>query len=323
MKGSEFEVIKKHLRERIESLGFSVSDSPVVGDDVLLLDAEMQVAFCYAHLNYRREYVFKIAAETVEEQYRRHRHFFYFFICESSERVFVVPIALLVEILHDTYHAGNKFLQFSPRIKLRNGTWYLHFWGKYDVTDYLNRYDFLVAESQQYSPKNFRFNTTIEVKTIEEKFKILAEDNFLRSDSLHAATVDMLRKIGEWYGFEAKTETILRGVPDFPYAIDCVWYKGGDIYLAIEVCHHGVVEKDKDALKLAKQHGARKVIIVSEINKVERIRRLFMLDGDIKHWTEVWSFERVLALFENGSRFFKDFEKMRRYGWQENLTEYI
>lgn len=93
--------------------------------------------------------------------------------------------------------------------------------------------------------------------------------------------------------------------------------------MAIEVCHLGSVEKDKDALKLAKQHGARKVVIVSEINKIARIRKLFQLEGDIKSWAEVWSFERIFNLYETGSRFFKDFEKFKRYGWREGLGEFI
>jgi hypothetical protein len=145
----------------------------------------------------------------------------------------------------------------------------------------------------------------------------------LRGDSLHAATVDMLRKIGEMAGFEVLTEAKPKGMPEFPYAIDCLWYKGGDLFLAIEVCHHGVVEKDKDALKLAKQHGARKVVIVSEINKIDRIRRLFAYEGDLKSWTEVWSFERIFNMYESSIKFFRDFEKFKRYGWQENLNEFI
>ena len=198
------------------------------------------------------------------------------------------------------------------------------FFGQYDITDYLNRYDFLISESKTLYPlPPTRFNSIIEVKTLEEKYVQLADEGNLRADSLHSATVDMLRRIGEWSGFDVITEGVPLGLPDFPYQIDCLWYKNGDLYLAIEVCHHGVVEKDKDALKLAKQHGARKVIIVSEINKMERIRKLFLFEGDIKSWTEVWSFERVFSLFEAGLKFFKDFEKFKRYGWNDNMSEFI
>ena len=173
------------------------------------------------------------------------------------------------------------------------------------------------------TPKLSRFNSIIEIKTLEERFMQLAEQGNLRRESLHSATVDMLKKVGEWSGFEVITEGILRDLPDFPYQIDVLWYKGGDLYLAIEVCHHGVVEKDKDALKLARQLGARKIIIVSEISKMARIRRLFQFEGEVKSWAEVWSFERVFGMYESGLHFYKDFDKFRRYGWQEGLTEFI
>ncbi len=320
----ERSIIQQQIVQRIESLGFKVTPKPDWGETYYLLNDEIGIALDYTHLNYRREFVFKFSKDKYEFFYNNHRHFFQLFICESTERVFIIPLSLVMEIFHDIYASGGNFKEFKPNIKLRNGVWFLRFFGQYDITDYLNRYDFLISESKtlfQLPPA--RFNSVIEVKTLEEKYIQLAEENSLRSDSLHSATVDMIRRIGEWSGFEVITEGVPLGLPEFPYQIDCLWYKGGDLYLAIEVCHHGVVEKDKDALKLAKQHGARKVIIVSEINKMERIRKLFMFEGDIKSWTEVWSFERVFSLFESGAKFFKDFDKFKRYGWTDNMNEFI
>ncbi|NJN35218.1 MAG: hypothetical protein HC817_14185 [Saprospiraceae bacterium] len=212
---------------------------------------------------------------------------------------------------------------FKPTLKLRNGAWFCRFFGQYDLTDYLNRYDFLISEAKTYRPQPTRYDALIEVQTIEEKYRQIAEEAAIRYDSLHASTVDMLRKIGEWAGYQVVTESYPLSILGFPYAIDCLWYKGDELFMAIEVCHHGVVEKDKDALKLAKTHGARKVVIVTEINKMERVRKLFALEGDVKSWTEVWSFERVFTLFESGMKFFKDFEKFKRHGWQSELGEFI
>jgi len=133
----------------------------------------------------------------------------------------------------------------------------------------------------------------------------------------------MLRDIGKWSGFKVLTESKPSGISNSPYNIDCLWYKGDDLYLAIEVCDKGSIEKDKDALKLAKSFGARKVVIVSNINKLERIRKLFMFNGEIKFWTEVWSFERIFKMYKSGKEFFANFDKFKKYDWSENLKEYV
>ena len=316
-------IIQTGVLNRLENLGFKVTPKLEWGENAFLLNNEILIDFEYAYLNNRREYVFKLNKNRYEFLYHNHRHFFQLLICESTERVFIVPLSLVMEIFHDIYAAGNDFKEFKPVVKLRNGLWFMRFMGAYDVTDYLNRYDFLISESKTYQAQPTRYNSIIEIKTLEEKLVQYQEAGDLRADSLHSATVEMLRKIGEWSGFDVITEGVLLGLPDFPYQIDCLWYKNGDLYLAIEVCHRGVVEKDKDSLKLAKQHGARKVVIVSEINKIERIRKLFMFDGDLKSWTEVWSFERVFSLYDSGFKFFKDFEKFKRYGWNDSLSEFI
>jgi len=76
-------------------------------------------------------------------------------------------------------------------------------------------------------------------------------------------------------------------------------------------------------LKHAKLFGARKVVIVTDVSKLDRIRKLYMYNGEIKSWTEVWSFNRVLNMFENGKKFFKDFFKFQSYQWNDNIVEYI
>ncbi|MEY4934336.1 MAG: hypothetical protein RIS64_695 [Bacteroidota bacterium] len=322
VKSSENETICNEVLKKIQHLGFMVSPKLELGQSVWMLNDEIDVEIMFSKQNRRKEYVFKPELQG-DVSYKANRNAFQLYVCDTIDRTFVIPLSLIAEIFQDIYALGEHFKQFKPIIQLQNGAWFLSFFGKYDITDYLNRYDFLIAESKTYTPPPVRYATTIERKGIEDRYKELAQEGNLRDDSMHATTVDMLRRIGEWYGFEAITESKPKGFAEFPYLIDCLWYKNGDLYMAIEVCHKGVVEKDKDALKLAKQHGARKVIIVAEVNKLDRIRKLFMYDGDIKSWTEIWSFERVFNLFESGLRFFKDFEKLKRYGWSENLIEYI
>jgi hypothetical protein len=321
-KGKEKEELVSKVLERIKKLGFDVSPDYRLGENVFKLDESSLIYTDFAILNYRKEYIFSLPKKTLDYIFDHHRNSFLLLICENSERVFILPISLVIEIFHDIYTFGTNFNLFKPIIKLKNGVWYLRFNGQYDITDYLNRYDFLISESKP-SRQTTRYNSIIELHSIEEKYQSIAAEAAIRYDSVHSTTVDMLKRIGEWAGFMVITESKPLSIPDFPYEIDCLWYKNGDLFMAIEVCYHGVVEKDKDSLKLAKQHGARKVVIVSEINKMERIRKLFMLDNDIKPWTEVWSFERVFNLFENGMKFYKDFEKFKRYGWTDNLSEFI
>lgn len=315
------EIVQKIL-DRIEKLGFVIAPELRLGAHVFDLNQNGLIYTDCAALNHRKEYIFNLPKETLNFIFEHHRNSFLLLICDNSERVFILPISLITEIFHDIYANGHDFKAFKPLIKLRNGVWFLRFMGQYDITDYLNRYDFLIAESKP-TRQPTRYNSIIELQSIEEKYQSLAAETALRYDSIHSTTVDMLKRIGEWAGFTVITESRPLSIPNFPYEIDCLWYKNGDLFMAIEVCYHGVVEKDKDSLKLAKQHGARKVVIVSEINKMERIRKLFMLDGEIRPWTEVWSFERVFNLFENGMKFHKDFEKFQRYGWTDNLMEFI
>ena len=299
IKAIEKDALVPKVLERIGKLGFDVLPEQRLGDSIFRLDESCLIYTDVTHLNYRKEYIFSLPKNTLDFIFDTHRNSFLLLICDSTERVFILPISLILEIFHDIYSNGTDFKVFKPIVKLKNGVWFLRFMGQYDITDYLNRYDFLIAESK-LTRQITRYSSIIELQSIEEKYKSLAAESAMRYDSLHSTTVDMLKRIGEWAGFEVITESRPLSIPDFPYEIDCLWYKNGDLFMAIEVCYHGVVEKDKDSLKLAKQHGARKVVIVSEINKMERIRKLFMLDSEIKPWTEVWSFERVFNLFENG-----------------------
>jgi len=199
--------------------------------------------------------------------------------------------------------------------------------GIYEITDYLNRYDYLLQDDKYnlslLFPTVRKFASEIEVKTEQQKFKELATFYNLDEKNLHNSIIFMLKQLGEWLGYNVITEGKPKNLETFPYQIDCLWYKGNDLYLAIEVCNKGSIEKDKDALKQAKYFGARKVIIITDIAKLERIRKLYMYNGEIKSWTEVWSFNRVFNMFENAQKFFKDFIKFNNYQWNENMVEYL
>jgi hypothetical protein len=325
----EINKIKADVLNNIQRLGITVQQCPHLGKSIYSLNNKTTIDLIYSSLSTRNEYFFGIEEEQFYNVYQLNRNFFQLFICENNDQVFVVPLSFMIEMLksakandHITYH------QWKPIIRNRNGVFILRCYGIYEITDYLNRYDYLIQEDdsnkqQMLFNEPIKFKTEIEVKSEYQKLKDLVSDYKLNKNDLHSTTIFMLKKMGEWLGYKVLTETVPPDIPNFPYRIDCLWYKDDDLYLAIEVCDKGNIEKDKDALKQAKNFGARKVVIVTEIKKLERIRKLFMYNGELKYWTEVWTFNRVFNMFENGQKFFRDFTKFRSYQWNENIVEYV
>ena len=263
-----------------------------------------------------KRYLFGIEKEQLERIYKETRNFFQIFIIGDEKKLFIFPISFLIEIFKEvkaTQHKG--FSQYKISIMFRNEKWILRCFGRYDISYYLNNYSLLNLNISK-----------IQNKSIDKKIKEISEDTKLEVQDkkhIHKIVINMLKKIGEWEGFEVLIEEKPKNFENFPYTPDCLWYKNGDLYLAIEVCNKGSVEKDKDSLKQLKHLGARKVIIVSNVDKLDRIRKLFMYNGEIKSWTEFWSFERILQMYDEGEKFFKNFEKFRKYGYNENILEYI
>jgi hypothetical protein len=323
----EISEIKSRVLNNIKAFGFSTENRSDLGKSIYSLNNSIIVDLIYSSLaESRNEYFFGIEEEQFYNAYKNSRNYFQLFICENAEQVFVIPLSLMIEILKDAKANDHiTFKQWKPMIRERNGAFILRLNGVYEITDYLNRYDYLLqdVEKMAMSVNSVKFNSEIEVKTEAQKLRELSEIYNLDKTDIHSTTIFMLRTIGEWFGYKVLTESKPLGVDNFPYQIDCLWYKDGDLFLAIEVCNKGNIEKDKDALKQAKYFGARKVVIVTDITKLERIRRLYMYNGEIKSWTEIWSFNRVLNMFSNGKKFFHDFFKFRNYQWNENIVEYI
>jgi hypothetical protein len=320
--------IKEEVLKNISSFGFNVKKYEEFGKTVYSIDNDrIFVDIIYASLNSRGEYFFGIEQEQFEKMYEKTRNFFQIFICENEKQAFIIPLSFMIEILKDAKATDHKtFKQWKPVIKMKNGLYVLRLFGHYNITDYLNRYDYLATNEKELGllkNLNIQYTPKIKITKAEEKYKEIAEENNLNKTSIHATTIDMLKNLGEWSGFRVLTESKPLGMDNSPYHIDCLWYKGDDLYLAVEVCDKGNVEKDKDALKLAKSFGARKVIIVSNVNKLDRIRKIFMFNGEIKFWTEIWSFDRIFKMYKSGKEFFPNFEKFKKYDWNENLIEYV
>jgi len=324
----EISTIKNEVLANIAKLGFSIENRSDLGKSIYSLNGNTIIDLIYSSFDsISKKYLFGIEEEQFHNAYKNNRNYFQIFICENSKQVFVIPLSFMMEIIKDAKANDHiTFKQWKPVIKKRNGVFILRLNGIYEITDYLNRYDYLLSEDEQETsimPPVIKFDSEIEVKSENQKFKELAEDFDLDKKDIHFSTIQMLKNLGEWLGYKVLTETKPLGIEMFPYQIDCLWYKDNDLFLAIEVCNKGSIEKDKDALKQAKYFGARKVIIVTDIAKLERIRKLYMYNGELKSWTEVWSFNRVFNMFENGQKFFKDFSKFKSYQWNENIIEYV
>ncbi|MCL2039443.1 MAG: hypothetical protein FWG85_03325 [Bacteroidetes bacterium] len=321
----EIKKIKDNVLHNIEKLGFKIELRKDLGKSIYSLNDETNIDLIYSSLSKgRNEYFFGIEEEQFYKAYKNNRNYFQIFICEDSDQVFIIPLSFMIEILKDTKANDHiTFHQWKPVIRKRNGVYILRLDGIYDITDYYNRYDYLFQNEKSSISSPIKFNAEIEVKSEIKKMQETAINFGLDKKDIHSTTIFMLKKLGEWLGYKVLTESKLVGVETFPYQIDCLWYKDNDLFLAIEVCNKGSIEKDKDALKQAKNFGARKVIIVSDITKLERIRKIFMYNGEIKFWTEIWSFNRIFNMFENGQKFFKDFSKFKNYQWNENIVEYV
>jgi hypothetical protein len=324
---NEIKNIKDTVLSNFRKFGFTVKKAET-GRSIYTLNGDTTIDLIYASLNKRDEYFFGIEEEQFYNIYSTNRHFFQIFICESSDQIFIIPLSFMMEVLKDA-KANNHitFHQWKPIIRKRNGVFMLRLENIYEITDYLNRYDYLLNDEndKNISLNNpvIKFNSEIVVKTEKQKFKEIATLYNLDNKNIHSSTIFMLKKMGEWLGYDVITESKPKNIENFPYKIDCLWYKNNDLFLAIEVCHKGSAEKDKDALKQVKYFGARKVVIIADINKLERIRKLYMYNGEIKCWTEIWSFNRVFNMFENGQKFFNDFLKFNNYQWNDNIVEFL
>jgi hypothetical protein len=167
--------------------------------------------------------LFGIEEEQFYNAYKYSRNYFQLFICGSAEQIFIIPLSLMIEILKDAKANDHiTFKQWKPVIRERNGAFVLRLNGIYVITDYLNRYDYLLQDMEQnvVAVKPAKFNSEIEIKTETQKFQELAEVCNLEKSDIHSATIFMLRTIGEWFGYKVLTESKPLGIDAFPYQID-------------------------------------------------------------------------------------------------------
>jgi hypothetical protein len=128
-KSIENDALVPKVLERIGKLGFAVSPEKRLGESVYRLDESCLIYTDFTHLTYRKEYIFSLPKNTLDYIFDTHRNSFLLLICDSTERVFILPISLILEIFHDIYSNGTDFKVFKPVIKLKNGVWFFMFHG--------------------------------------------------------------------------------------------------------------------------------------------------------------------------------------------------
>ncbi|MCW3136235.1 MAG: hypothetical protein N2V77_04780 [Canidatus Methanoxibalbensis ujae] len=246
-----------------------------------------------------------------KEKFERYssESFFVLFICGSDDQVLVIPSSYLSELLRDVGTAIDN--HWKLHIFKRENIFEISVTGKpdEDVSKYLNKYELLV-EGTEHVPK------TPASMDIEDK--IMNLDGV--QGNLHDKLADMVRQIGEWMGYKSIRNYRVR--PDAPY-LDVAWLLNDAIHIAIEVQIgeiRGNLTEVKDRLILAKRFGARKCIIISKPESVERIRSLFRYETEIKHWIEIWGLERIYIMFVSGRIFFENFNEFNRHQYRDDIV---
>ena len=247
---------------------------------------------------------------------------FVLFVCDSVEQVLVIPATTLLDYLDDVPTATDD--NWKIRIFKDKDQFDLHVSGKQsiNVTEYLNKYE--LVEERDVSDEPIHIAT----ESIDQEEKVLfsIQDEIMNLDgikgnSLHDKLIDMIRQIGEWMEYKSVPEFKLR--PDVPYVLDVAWIKNDAIHIAIEVQISGNVTEAKDRLILARKFGARKCVIVSSPDKVDRIKGVFRYESDIKHWIEIWGLERIYNMFVDGRSFFENYAEFNTHQYRDEIIEIV
>lgn len=252
------------------------------------------------------------------------------FICGSETVLFIIPLVIMKNFLRDVPTASDNNWKMTI-IKNRNN-FELHLTGKepININQYFNNYPKLGVESTVSANKTLEPKINSEPKIDLEQasriVKMSIEDEIFSLDSvegqsMHERLIDMLRQIGDWMNYESLIEYKLK--EDSPYRIDVGWLMNGSIHIAIEVQISGNATEAKDRLIHAKRFGARKCIIVSGSESIDRLKSLFRYEAEIKHWVEIWGIERIFNMYTDGKSFFENFNDFNKHQYREDIATLI
>ncbi len=159
------------------------------------------------------------------------------YVCGNENQCVVIPALKMLEFLRNVETASDD--NWKIQIHEFKGRFELVLTGKAheDVTEYLNRFD-LVNESEKIAR-----DSSLQTEEISVEDEIMSLDG-VSGKSLHDRLAFMLRQIGEWMGYKAIQEYMIR--PDVPYRLDVAWLLNDAIHIAIEVQVSGNATEAKD-----------------------------------------------------------------------------
>lgn len=279
---------------------------------------EVWIYVLYSGGTKQGKYWFGIDTRNVDD-WRQQKSVIFCFICGDEDTVAFVPDDRLVEWFSGV--EPNRKGQWMITIALKNSKLTLHASAErqFDLTPYLNRFDFISKTIPVPAQRQ-----TIRRKATEDSSDVIdaiKSNPDLSGDSLHDRVIDMVAQIGKWSGYvPAKNHKV---PPDSPYQIDVVWLDRDLIELAVEVQVGGNETEAKDRLVHAKRFGARKIVVVSKIESIKRLKEICRYEPDLKNWLEIWSLAKVYRMYLAGQQFFELFRPFEKQQWSPEIREVV
>jgi hypothetical protein len=277
---------------------------------------EVWIYVLYSGGTKQGKYWFGIDTRNVED-WRQQKSVVFCFICGEEDTVAFVPDDKLVEWF--TGVEPNRKGQWMITIAPKDGSLMLQASGErqFDLTKYLNRFDFI---SKTIPVPSHR--PTVKRKRAKDSSDVIAaikSNPDLSGDSLHDRVIDMIAQIGKWSGYvPVKSYKVL---PDSPYQIDVVWLNRDLLELAVEVQVGGNETEAKDRLVHAKRFGARKIVVVTKIESLKRLKEICRYEPDLKNWLEIWSVAKIYRMYLAGQQFFELYQPFEKQQWSPEIRE--
>lgn len=273
----------------------------------------------YSSLNQGKKYWFDVDTYKIRE-WQSQKRFIVCFICGDENTVVFLPDDRLLEWYEgvEPNRKGQWMVNIVPRgerliLKISSDR------PEYDITEYLNRYDFISRSVPESLLRQMRAPVIASVQPLEQiKDQIMGNPD-LEGNSLHDKTCDMLARIGSSVGYIA--EKGYKVAPDSPYQLDVAWLRNDLLEVVDEVQLGGNETEAKDRLVHARRFGARKLIVVSGAESLARLKSICRHEPELKNWLQIWSVPKVYQMYLSGREFFELFRPFEKHQWSDEIVE--
>lgn len=272
----------------------------------------------YSGLNKLRRYWFDVDTYKIRE-WQNKRRFIVCFVCGDENTVVFLPDDRLLEWYEgvEPNRKGHWMVNIFPRddrlvMKISANR------PEYDLTEYLNRYDFISRSVPESLIRQMRAPASAAQPVEQVKDQIMAHPD-IQGNSLHDRVCDMLAQVGKWMGYA--TERGYKVAPDSPYQLDVAWLRNDLLEVAVEVQVGGSETEAKDRLIHARRFGARKLIVVSGPESVGRVKSISRHEPDLKNWLQIWGIGKIYQMYVSGREFFDVFRPFEKHRWSEEIVE--